>query len=268
MQGVVFKETLRQNWRGMVYWGIGLALLGILILSLIGDIDALKQVAQLMETLPPALIKAMGMDDMSQLATPEGFLGGGYFGRVILIMSVFGIIGGLNITANEEDQGILDVLLSLPLPRWRLIVEKFAAYTVLTTGILAIGFLGLLFGQQATAIDVRISRLLESTFNVLPSVLLIIAFTGLAGALFRRKSTATAVSAIFVIGSYFVDFIGRAASDSFINQLRVVSFFNYYDNDGVMRDGLAWGNIGLLAVITLVLVGGAVWFFQRRDVGG
>lgn len=267
MRGVVFVETLRQNWRGMLYWGVGLALLGLLILNLITDVDALKQVAQLMETLPPALLKAMGMDDLTQLATPEGFLGGAYFGRVILILSVFGVISGLNITANEEDQGILDVLLSLPLPRWRLIIEKFAAYTVMTVGIVALGFLGLCAGERASGLAINTFRLLESSFNVLPTVLVIVAFTTLAGAIFRRKGTATMVTAIFVIASYFVDLMGRAASDSFLNQVRVLSFFSYFDNDGVMRDGLAWGNVALLLVVTGVFVAGSLWFFQRRDVG-
>jgi ABC-2 type transport system permease protein len=267
MRGVVFSETLRQNWRGMLYWGVGLALLGLVTLTLITDVDALKQVAQLMETLPPALLRAMGMDDLTQLATPEGFLGGAYFGRVILILSVFGVISGLNITANEEDQGILDVLLSLPLPRWRLIIEKFAAYTLMAVVIVGLGFLGLYLGERASMLEINTRRLLESSFNVLPTVLLIIAFTGLAGAVFRRKGTATMVTAIFVIASYFVDLMGRAASDSFLNQLRVLSFFSYFDNDGVMRDGLAWGNVGLLLVVAGVLVAGSLWFFQRRDIG-
>lgn len=267
MAGVVFTETLRRSWRGMLYWGLGLALLGVMIVTLITDVDALKQMAQLMESLPPALLKAMGMDDLSQLATPEGFLGGGYFGRVILIMSVFGVISGLNITANEEDQGILDVLLSLPLPRWRLIVEKFAAYALLTVGIILLGFVGLFVGERVSGLEMNTTRLLESSLNLLPIVLLIIAFTTLAGALFRRKSTATAVTAIFVIASYFVDFVGRAASESFLYQLRVISFFSYYDNDGVMRDGLMWGNMALLLALTAVMLAGALWFFQRRDVG-
>lgn len=267
MQGVVFQETLRQNWRGMLYWGIGLALLGLVTLNLVSDVDALKQVAQLMETLPPTLLSAMGMDDLTQLATPEGFLGGAYFGRVILILSVFGVIGGLNITANEEDQGILDMLLSLPLPRWRLIIEKFAAYTLMTVGIVALGFLGLYAGERASALEINTMRLLESSINVLPSVLLILAFTLLAGTIFRRKGTATVVTAVFVIGSYLVDLMGRAASDSFLNQLRVLSFFSYFDNDGVMQNGLAWGNILLLLAVTAALVAGSLWFFQRRDVG-
>jgi hypothetical protein len=34
-----------------------------------------------------------------------------------------------------------------------------------------------------------------------------------------------------------------------------------------MRDGLAWGNlVGVLAIAAL-LAAGAVYFFQRRDVG-
>ena len=37
---------------------------------------------------------------------------------------------GMRVTANEEDSGILDVVLSLPVRRWQVMVEKIAAYLV------------------------------------------------------------------------------------------------------------------------------------------
>jgi putative exporter of polyketide antibiotics len=109
--------------------------------------------------------------------------------------------------------------------------------------------------------------LLQSTLNMLPSTLLVLALTVLLGALFRRKGAATAVVAVVIIGSYFIDFIGRAASASIANTLRVISFYAYYDSGSVILNGLNWLNVLILVIATAVCVGGGVWLFQRRDIG-
>lgn len=267
MNGVVFRETLRRSWRGMLYWGIGLGLVGLVTILVIPNVDALQQIQKLMETLPPALINAMGMEDASQMATPEGFLSGAYFGRVILFLAVYAVISGLNVTANDEDQGIMDVVLSLPLPRRNIVLERFAAYALMSAGIVALGFLGVYVGGLSTGMGVAIGKLIAANLNLLPSTLLMIAFTVFAGTFFRTKGTATAAAALFVVGSYVIDVIGEAASGTVIAQLRVVSFFSYLNNSDVMQNGLNIVNVVLLLGITALLIAGSVWSFQRRDVG-
>lgn len=153
MPWAVFNETLRRDWRGMIYWGIGLGALGLVIMTIIPNVAILKQLQGLMTTMP-ALLKTLGMEDAAQLATPEGFISAGYFGRVLLILAVYTVLSGLNITANEEDQGILDVVLALPLPRWRLVMEKFAAYSLMLAGVVGLGFVGLYVGSIGSNIQV------------------------------------------------------------------------------------------------------------------
>lgn len=267
MRGSVFAETLRREWRNMIFWGVGIGMIGLVVLLIIPSVDALNQMVRLIETLPPAILQAAGMQDVSQIATPEGFLGGAYFGRVILFLCVYAVISGLNMTSSEEDAGIMDVLLSQPLPRWRIVVEKFAAYALMSVVIVVMGFLGLFIGAESSSLDINIGRLAEGNLNVLPSVLLAMAFTLFAGVFFRTRTLAIAASAVFVVGSYFLNFIGGLASGSVVDQLRVVSFFRYYNNEAVMQNGLAWGDIGLLLGLTALLFAASLWFFQRRDIG-
>lgn len=263
----IFNESLRRGWQGMIFWSIGLGLLGLVIMIVIPNIAILKQFENIMTTMP-ALVKALGMDDAAQMATPEGFVSAGYFGRVILILAVYAVVTGMNITANEEDAGIMDVLLSLPVPRWRIILEKFAAYVLMSIVVVFFGFVGLYLGGLASAIHLDMGKLIVSTINVLPSLFLMMAFTMWAGTLFRHKNQATAAAAIFIIGSYIVDFAGSAASESPIARLRIISFFSYYDNAHVMQTGLNGGSVVLLLGISVILVAASIWCFQRRDIGG
>lgn len=269
MTGTIFMETLRRNWRAILYWGGGMALLGWLQVIILPDVDSLQQMAELMDSLPPVMVQMFGGGGVEFMATPEGYLSLRFFGIVPLFFSVYAVMAGLNVSINDEDQGIMDMLLSLPLPRWRLLIERFLAYSIILSGILLVSVVGLWVGTQMTPLfqSLQVSRLLENILNMLAVMLSVMAFTTLAATVLRRRGQAVALAAVFVIAGYFLDSLGQAASESILNTLRFISPFSYYDSAAVMTNGVAWGDVGLLTAVTVLLVAGAVWFFQRRDVG-
>ncbi|RMG89856.1 MAG: hypothetical protein D6712_01020 [Chloroflexi bacterium] len=269
--GLIFRDTLRQNWRQILYWGGGLGLLAVYIFIAIPDMNALQQYANLVNALPPAILDAFGMSDAEMLATPDGFIIFGVFGYGILIMAVFAVMAGMGVTANEEDDGILDMVLSLPLPRWRLIVEKTLAYLVIAAGIVTVMFLALAIGTNFSGPEIReqvhLDIMAKSAINLLPSVTLMITATVFAGAFFRRKATAMGVVAAFIIVSYFMDFLAEVASGALSEFMKAASFFTYFNSEGVMREGLNFSNIALLLGVSIVLFAASIWAFQRRDIG-
>ncbi len=267
MPGVLFGETLRRGWRQMLYWGLGLGLFGFYILLVIPDVEALQEYAALLETLPPVLLQVFGAQDAAALATPEGFIGLGYFSYAVLLLAVYAIMAGLNITANEEEAGILDVLLSLPIPRWRVIVERFAAGTLIAAGVIASGFAGLWIGLQFSALQIDSGRMLAGSINLLPVTLLIMAVTTCAATLTRRRALALAVTVIFLVASYFIDFLASAISHAITAALSRLSFFTYYDSQHVMVNGLNPLSMLILLAAALMLIAAALWFFRRRDIG-
>lgn len=267
MTGIIFRHTLRRNWLNGLYWAIGIALLGGYIIAVIPNVDMLKQYADLIKTMPPLLLQAFGMDASANIATPAGFLGFGFFGYVLLVLAAYGVIAGLNVTANEEDRGIMDVTLSLPIPRWRLVVERILAYTLLLVLILLITFLTMCGIKQTSTVEIDMGLMAQGIFNLLPSTLLVFAFTVFAGTVLRSRGAAAAVASGFVIVSYFIDFIGKAASDTAAASARVLSFYAYYNGGDVMSKGLDWGSVVLLTVVALALTAASLWCFERRDIG-
>jgi ABC-2 type transport system permease protein len=268
MNGQVFLETLRRNWRQILWWGLGVGSLGLMVAAMVPNADMLKKFATIMQSMPPSMLAMFGGEDAASVATPAGFLDLIFFSYALLILAAFAVVAGMNITANEEDSKILDVVLSLPISRWRLVLEKFLAYVVITIGVVILSFLGLYLGliiSPSLAVDP--GRLLETTLNLLPSTLLVLAMTVTVTALIRRKNVALALAAVIVMASYFVDSIGRSATGSLINSLRTFSFYAYYDSTSVIRHGLNWGNIGLLLTVTVILFGAGLWLFGHRDIG-
>jgi len=268
MSGAVFKETLRRNWRAMLYWGVSIAALVFITVIVVPSVEILQKVADMLKVFPPAVIQAFGGEDASSLATPEGYLSMSLFSILLLIFAIYAILAGLAVTANEEEQGILDMLISLPITRWRIVTEKLAAYTLVIVGMIFLTLIGFWLAVAVTpSMTISAKQLIESVFNMLPGSLLMLGFTTLVSTLVRRRNTAAGIAAAFLTVSYFIDLMGRAAKGSFLDSLRVVSFYSYYDYANVMSKGLNWGYVILVLAVAGVLAVSSVWAFKRRDVG-
>jgi ABC-2 type transport system permease protein len=226
------------------------------------------EIVNLLQGLPPILLAASGLDaELTALATPEGIITVAFFGKFALFFAAYPVVMGMRVTANEEDEGILDVVLSLPVPRWQMIVEKFAAYLVTIVAIALMVFIGLWLGTQLIDIPLDMSRMAPMVVNVIPVLMLVLAFTVLAAAIFRRRQVALGVATAFVVGSFMLDTIAGMLESGVAATLRKISFFSYYDPGGVVEHGLVWTNVAGMILISVVLVTGALWAFQRRDVG-
>lgn len=267
MKGKIFKETLRRSWKGMIYLGISLSLMGLYIVLLIPDSKMLKQYGELMNSFS-WLVKGLAGGDATFLATPAGFLNYGVFSWTILITAGYAVFVGLAVTANEEDRGIMDVLLSMPVPRWQVIVEKLLAYIVVIVVAIVIGFIPTwltVASSEMFRTDVTFMRLVESHLNMLPLTLVTLCATVFLGTVIQRRSLAATLAIVFLIASFFIDMVARMAEGT--DGLRLISMFNYYDSVHVMQNGLIWGNFAGLMAAALILAAGSLWFFQRRDVG-
>lgn len=268
MPGVIFTHTLRHNWRQILYWGLFMGILGFYIVFFIKDVEIIEQYSALLGAFPPAILQFIGVSDPEALTTPEGFIGFGLFGFAVLILAVYAVSAGMSITANEEDDGTLDILLSLPVARWRVVLEKFAAHMLIAVGILALAFVITWIGTfTAPELELDIGRIMAGIVNMLPVILLMIALTLFLTTTIRSRSLATSLTAGIIVGSYFLDDFGAIAAGSVAEIVGRFSFFHYYDGTAVMIDGLNIANMLLLLGTGAALVIGSLWTFDRRDIG-
>jgi ABC-2 type transport system permease protein len=268
MNGSVFREIWRQTRVQALLWGLGLASMGFLVVLMIPDAKGLQQMKQLVETLPPLLIRAIGSGtDLDYVATPEGFIAIGFFGKTLLLLAAYPVITGLRVTVNEEHSGTLDILLSFPIARWRVLLEKFLAYALSILVITVLLFVGLWAGKTVTGINLDLGRIALTVLNTMPSMILILAFTIFIGSLMNNRRIAIAIATAFVLVSFMVDAIGQVAQGTFAEDLRALSFFRYYNSTHVMRYGLVWSDLLLLLGLATALLAASFVVFQRRDVG-
>ncbi|MCY4146927.1 MAG: ABC transporter permease subunit [Chloroflexi bacterium] len=267
MSGVILGNTLRIAWKQMLYWGLGLGILGAYIIFIASNSDIVQGYADLFDSLPPALMNVLGASGSELFRTTEGWVVTILVSELALFISVYAVMAGLAISANEEQSGILDVVLSLPISRRAFLLERWLAYALLAFGIVLISALLPTLTAIGVGLDADIGIIAASIMAVYPGALVVIAATVLLSTLFRRRIAAIGAVSAFVIGSYMASILGGAASGFLPDLLEALSYFSYVGGESIVSGEYEpTGALGLLAAAGLAFVLSA-HLFDRRDIG-
>jgi ABC-2 type transport system permease protein len=253
----VLLKTLRDLRWQVICYGLGLALMAALVVAIYPSYS--EQLADL--ELPEAFEGLTGDVDY---ASPEGFVSVEFVSWVPIITLIFAIMAGTSALAGEEANGTLDLLLSQPLSRRRLVLEKMAGIVIATVAIAAITCLGWLVSVPFVDIDISLLSLVAATFNLAP-ITLTFAFLAmwLGAAMSDRRAATAAVTAVAVL-SYFVNYLSRIVEA--LEPIAWASPFHYYDID-VLTAGFDWWQAAVLLGLVVALAIAAVAAFERRDIG-
>ena len=263
----VFRETLRRSVASTLYWGLAFATMAWFTVVLIPGAEMLQTFADFMASMPKVVIRAMGIgEELEFLATPEGFIAIGFFSKMLIFFVAYPLVVGASISAGEEESGSLEVLLSLPLPRWRVILEKYAAYTVTMMVILVILYLGILLGVFLADVSLDLGLMRATVFNILPSMLFIMGFTTLVGAFVSQTRLVLGIVAAYIIASFLLDVVGDMGMGTIAENLSYLSFFRYGDSVAVMQRGLEWSHVGAFILIGIALMLFSARIFAQRDI--
>ncbi len=266
MTGSVFIETLKQTWKQMVYWGVGLAAMALLVVLMVPLFD-MQSMATLLESFPPVILAMVGIgDDLAIFTTNEGFVVIGFFGKSALIFAVYPVVMGMRISANEEDNGTSDLLLSLPISRAQVMVEKFLAYAVSIVGVVVLIYLGLHVGVVLGGVELNVAALAEVTFYLIPLMVFVMAATMLIAVLARRRTVALGIVTAFVIISYMLQTIGAAADGTVAESVGAVSFLTYYNTGEILSQGFIWPHIAGFVGLSAAMLLAALYRYEQREI--
>jgi ABC-2 type transport system permease protein len=268
----VFLKSLRDSRWTLLWWGLAL---GVLLAStFFGTYAAYPRAADRMALVQQLLLTAPGLrllvGDTVGTETIGGFTIWRVGGLVALLLGMYGATAGSYMVRGEEERGLLDVALSTPVGRARLLLAKFGAFAVVVTGILLLA--GLLFYLGSLSVSESSERLaiLPALGQALlwgPSTLLLGALALLAGQVLPSRRSALVAAAIYLVASFFV---GNVASLSkVIEPLRFVSALWYASRSRAIVPGLPvdWAALGVLLSATFAFLITAVVAFERRDLG-
>ncbi len=259
----IFRHQLTRLRGQVIGWGIGLALLAVLLVQFYDTVvDQADDLQKVLDSYPTEMMAFLGGD--VDLISPSGYLNIEFFAYMPLILGIFAVLMGSGLLASDEEAGRLDLLLAYPVNRTPFFVGRLLAFFSATLGILFIVWLSL-------AVPSRWNKLNEvSLFEMaLPCVALfaqLMFFGGLALLLSQvlpSRRTAAMVSGLLLVASFFLP--GLALINDAIEPLAKFSPLYYYQGgeaiDSLNTSWLFW----LLSLAALFVL--LAWLrFERRDI--
>lgn len=265
MPETVRGHALHARRHGLIGWGLGVAATTVITAAFYPFVAQEPAIRQLMETLPEALLAAMGAVG-ADLFSPAGYLDARLFGLIApLLFLIFAIGWATRTTAGEEEDGRLELLLANPVARSRVLLEKAVALVAGIVLLATVSFVVLLILRPVSELTVPVGRLVAMHVSL---VLLSAMFGALALALAAgtgRRGLSTGVSAAVAILAYLIDSFAPLVEG--LERVRTVSPFHLYRGNRPLRAGLDPWHVVALVVVTGLLLAVAVLAFRRRDIG-
>ena len=264
MLNSVLLKTLRDQRRTFLWWSAGLSAVNALIIILYPSVEDVPELDAIMESMPEALARLF-MGDVVNLTSPEGYLNSQLFILVLpLLFLVFTIGRGSGAIAGEEERGTLDLLLSLPVRRSQVVLEKFVAMVAATLALGIVSWLSMAAAALAVGMEIDFVRLGEVTLSC---TLLGLAFGAMALALGCAKGSrglCLGVTSAIAIAAYFLNALAPIAES--LEPAQKLSPFYLYIGADPLTSGLNFVHAGVLTGLTTAFLAIGVALFGRRDL--
>lgn len=259
----VFAKTLRDRRRSMLGWSAGLVGLTALMAAYWPSVRDSPQLQSFFDDLPEAMRSIVGGSDYS---TPAGFLNAELFSLMLPLLFLVVAIGmGARAIAGEEERGTSDLLMSMPISRRRVLLEKVAGGVLVLLAIGTVLFAALALSALVSDMDVSVGRLAQAS---LATVLLSLPFGALAlaiGCATGARGLALGLTAAAAVAAYMLNALAPLV-DSLSGAEDLSPFAWYASGDVLLGAGLAPWRAGLLVGVAAVLLGIALLALDRRDL--
>ncbi len=265
MLSSVFLKSLRDQRWSLAWWGLGVGLLAAFLVAMFPSIRDIEGFDEVIEAYPQELMAIFGASEMADMTSATGFLNIELFGLMgPLIVMIFTILRGSGAVAGEEGTGTIEILLSEPITRGRLLAEKFASMVIATAALCIALWAVLVVGGALADMDIGIMRL---TGMIVSLALLGLTFGSIAfaaGCITGRRNVAAGAAAAVAMATYFANVLREIVD--FMEPARWLSPFYYYSDADPLVNGLNPGHMAVLVIAIAVMAAAAYVGFLRRDL--
>jgi ABC-2 type transport system permease protein len=262
MLGNSFTKWLWDNRRWMIAWTVAIAGVGGMYAAFWPTIDN-PAMRDLLDNYPDALLEAINYTD---IATAAGYLNATVYGLVVAMLTVvYSVQAGTRIIAGDEEAGTLDLVLSHPLSRAWLALQRFAAFL---TGVAAVAIalllILLLVSGPADLEGISLGSYLAMHLHLFLFATFFGAVAFAVGASTGRRGLAIGVGAGLAVFGFAAN--GILPQIEGMEWIKGFSPFDWLNGGSPLRNGVQAGDVLIMSGLVVVLVVIGVWLFTRRDV--
>jgi ABC-2 type transport system permease protein len=258
----VFLKTLRDQTMAIVYWGLGVGSLAFLTQLLFPALSVNDALGKLMSSLPEGFMAFLG--DVKSVGSMEGYMTYSLTVYLPLVLCIYSIAAAIGMVTAEVETGTMEFLLAHPVPRWKILLEKYAALAV---GVLAIGMqigVCMAIGGALIGSDVPAVKWILAGLQTVPFTLFLgsVAF-GLAAAM-RGSSAAVGTAATLAVGGFILN--GLVPLSDKLTPIKEWTLYYWYSASRPLSTGVHPAHALILIALSLLCLGGGLAAFRARDI--
>lgn len=263
----VAKWTIRQRKWSTTWWSVGIAAYMVLVMIFYPTIrNQTNQLDKSFNQIPESA-KVL-ITDTQDLFSPVGYMSSQiYYLMLPLIFSILTIGMGSSLLAKEENDNTLELLLSRPLSRGRLVAQKALAGIVIFAIVGAVTLLSTLVMTKAVNMDISLVNVTVATLYSMALSLLFGAIAYFIASLGRAGRLASiGVAVLMALVGYIVSSLAQMVP--WLKWPAKFFPFHYYHAGDLLTGNYAWRSFVSFVGISIIL-GVLAWLaFRRRDLAG
>lgn len=258
----ILRRSLADGWRSLLGWAVGIVAVLGLYLPIYPSLGGNGQLQDIIDTLPPELVNALGYDDIGSGA---GYAQATFFSLLGFVLLVIASTAwGSAAIAGAEESGRLELALAHGVTRVGYAIESAVSILIrlVVLGAIAVGMI--LAMNEPAELELEPSNVLAAVV-----ALVLLAFGSAsaalaAGALTGRRSIATGAGAGVAVVGYAMNALANQSED--LEGLRDWSPYGWAYRDEPLASGFDVPGLLLLGGLGLLLTVVAVVALHRRDI--
>jgi ABC-2 type transport system permease protein len=264
----VARRAFDDRRRSTLWWVLGTAAYTMLIIASYPSVKGQADLNKILQDYPPEVIALFsGGQSTLDLTAAADYLNSQLFAFFVpLFLAILAIGFGAGTLAGEEERGTLELVLSYPVSRRRVVVEK-GIVLIAIVAILALANYLVAFGVgRAFDIELSFADIAASFFGQLLLALVFGYLALAAGAATGSRALAIGIGAAVAAGTYLVGSLGPVVS--WLGPFKWISPFYYATGDNPLTNGIPLWRFGVMVGLCVALFAVAVELFERHDLRG
>lgn len=258
----LYRRALGDSWRSLIGWSLGFLAALLLYVPLYSSIGGNPDMQALLDSLPPAMINALGY---GSIATGAGYVSATFYGLMgFALITIAAVAWSTAAIAGDEEVGSLELTLAHGVTRTQIPLERSAAIITKLLWLNALSVLVIMALNDSAGLGLDFANLVAVGAALLGLSLLIATLGVAVGALTGRRAWATAASAGVAVVGYGLNAVANQSPD--LDWLHDWSPYAWAFHNAPLSDGADWRGLALLYGISLALLVVSVVALNRRDI--
>lgn len=264
---IIGRRFIVERRRSLLWWTAGVVGLVLFTAAFFPSVKGQASFEEVYEDLPASLRAMFGATADLGITSAPGYLQGRLFGSLLpVVLLVLAIGQGVRATAGAEEDGTLEQLMTLPVRRRDVLLQRAAACGIVVVAITAAALATTLVVGPAVGLTdgVSLVHLAAAFANVTALAIVHGALALCIGAATGRRALATGVASAVAAGGFLLQ--GLLAASEPPAWTKWLSPWHWYLGRPALVDGWTWAAIVIPLGLIVVLVVSATAAFERRDL--